>query len=1028
MSLARRLLTYFNIRPSEVEIVLLMLLYSGAAGIAINYYFTAASSLFLSVFSIEILPYTILAAGIAVFITQTGYTYLQQYISADQMTWVTLSFIILMLLGIRIGLFIFDASWLLFVVIVLFRVMYMLLSVGFWVLANRLFTLTQSKRLFALIGAGDVISVMLASFMLPVVVSIIGTVNLFFVSMANIAICLGCVLYILHRYQQQLAPTNIITKPPTDQNNDQTLFRNDYIVLIFLTYLMTWVANYALDFVFYGQLQTYFEGQPEAIAGFMGIFFGFVQLTNFVLKFFISGRLLIRYGLNLGILCLPIAFTLLIMLAGGTGITISMGFAFFMLIMVTKYIEEILRSSFSSPAMRIFYQPLSDNIRSSTVTFVEGTGYALTALIAGGILVFFSLTNTYTPLRIVYLMILMGGIWIMCASRLSRKYPIVLRRALQKRTISRDVEFFQNQEALTLLTEKLQSTRPDEVIYAFMLLAPNYPDVLMEHLDTLLQHHSEDVRLYTLHYIEQYRISIPDPLKLIAIAEHDESSTIREAALIAYHAPSIDDKYLKAYVDSKDRVVQRGALISLLKYGNVRHNEQGQKRLGELIASDNADDRQLVAEIFAKVDVRPYYPLVIQLLRDKNLDVQKTMLSALQCFDHPDVWELVIEKLYSPQLRTTTLNTIANSGESALPILETALYNSIDPSFHIWLVRTIARIGGHKAINILEANMNREHALTRIHILRALDKCGYRSTSYEEIHKRVNVEQQQAEELMACLFSFSDDPLLYDALMDAFVLTQERILLLLSFYYDLANVHKTMFDKTTKQRDYAIEVLNVTLPQPLRSTLMRLFEHTTLEQRNTIQNPSQTPASLLNKLIADDSQIEWLRAVATRHSGVSQIPSQIEVISLMIDRVKILKTVTIFKNIPDYILAHLANQLDEVTVAPDETIIHKNESGDAMYIIVKGRARAHDGDMLLNYLEERDVFGEMAVLDTEPRVASITADMPTHLFCLSQEALYEVMSDYPEVSRTIIRVILGYLRNRIADLTHLRRQVAIMDR
>ena len=41
-----------------------------------------------------------------------------------------------------------------------------------------------------------------------------------------------------------------------------------------------------------------------------------------------------------------------------------------------------------------------------------------------------------------------------------------------------------------------------------------------------------------------------------------------------------------------------------------------------------------------------------------------------------------------------------------------------------------------------------------------------------------------------------------------------------------------------------------------------------------------------------------------------------------------------------------------------------------MYIIVSGRVRVHDGERTINELGEREVFGEMALLDPAPRAAS----------------------------------------------------------
>jgi CRP-like cAMP-binding protein len=106
----------------------------------------------------------------------------------------------------------------------------------------------------------------------------------------------------------------------------------------------------------------------------------------------------------------------------------------------------------------------------------------------------------------------------------------------------------------------------------------------------------------------------------------------------------------------------------------------------------------------------------------------------------------------------------------------------------------------------------------------------------------------------------------------------------------------------------------------------------------------------------------------------------------------------------------------------------KNLRGDCMYLIVSGRLKAHDGDHLLNYLEEGDVFGEMAVLDPEPRLASITAVEDAYLLRLDQEQpFYELMDDHLEVARGVIHVLSGHLRNRVQDVTELRNRLKVLE-
>jgi CRP-like cAMP-binding protein len=148
-----------------------------------------------------------------------------------------------------------------------------------------------------------------------------------------------------------------------------------------------------------------------------------------------------------------------------------------------------------------------------------------------------------------------------------------------------------------------------------------------------------------------------------------------------------------------------------------------------------------------------------------------------------------------------------------------------------------------------------------------------------------------------------------------------------------------------------------------------------------------------------------IRRIDTAHQGEP-------IMLLTIEKVLILKTVSIFADTPEEILADVAALLEEIDVTAGETILHKDDVGRCMYIIVDGRVRVHNGDQLIAYHGARDIFGELAVLDAEPRSASVTAEVDTHLFRLDQEAFYELMADRFEVARGIIRMLCRRVRAR----------------
>lgn len=146
-----------------------------------------------------------------------------------------------------------------------------------------------------------------------------------------------------------------------------------------------------------------------------------------------------------------------------------------------------------------------------------------------------------------------------------------------------------------------------------------------------------------------------------------------------------------------------------------------------------------------------------------------------------------------------------------------------------------------------------------------------------------------------------------------------------------------------------------------------------------------------------------------------------------IEKVLILKGVRIFAETPDEILADVAQVLEEVEYNTGETIFEKGELGDSMYIIIDGKVRVHDIENTLNYLREREVFGEMALLDPEARVASVTAVEDTRLLRLDQEPFFELMQDRIEVARGIIQVLTRYLRDRVKDLGEMRTRIEALE-
>lgn len=131
---------------------------------------------------------------------------------------------------------------------------------------------------------------------------------------------------------------------------------------------------------------------------------------------------------------------------------------------------------------------------------------------------------------------------------------------------------------------------------------------------------------------------------------------------------------------------------------------------------------------------------------------------------------------------------------------------------------------------------------------------------------------------------------------------------------------------------------------------------------------------------------------------------------LLVEKVLILKSLSLFSDTPEHILADLAPLMEEEEYEKDTDIFKENTLGDCMYIIRQGQVKIHKENVTLAILGEKEVFGELALLDPEVRSATATTVDNCVLFRIDQEPLYEVIENRPEVARGFIKILCKRLR------------------
>ena len=144
---------------------------------------------------------------------------------------------------------------------------------------------------------------------------------------------------------------------------------------------------------------------------------------------------------------------------------------------------------------------------------------------------------------------------------------------------------------------------------------------------------------------------------------------------------------------------------------------------------------------------------------------------------------------------------------------------------------------------------------------------------------------------------------------------------------------------------------------------------------------------------------------------------------LEIEKVIILKSTSLFSETPENILVDIANIVREERIPEGEVIFEKGDQGSSMYIISEGEVRIYDGQVTFAILKNRDFFGELALLDPEPRSASVKALKDSLLLRLDQDDFYELMSERMEVAKGILKVLCRRLRDQNTTIGKLKAQV-----
>jgi CRP/FNR family cyclic AMP-dependent transcriptional regulator len=93
-----------------------------------------------------------------------------------------------------------------------------------------------------------------------------------------------------------------------------------------------------------------------------------------------------------------------------------------------------------------------------------------------------------------------------------------------------------------------------------------------------------------------------------------------------------------------------------------------------------------------------------------------------------------------------------------------------------------------------------------------------------------------------------------------------------------------------------------------------------------------------------------------------------------------------------------------------ETIFREGDTATELYVIERGRVKISLGNRLLDELDDNGIFGEMALIDNEPRSATATAATDVTLVPVTEKQFLFLVSNTPFFALKVMRVMADRLR------------------
>ncbi len=965
---------------------------------------------------------------------------------------VTVGLVILL----SIGLYVLPPFAIAVGLMVGYRAIYLLSNLEFWGLSALVFDVRQSKRIFGIIGSGDLPAKAIGALLAVLIHSSYSLYILLWI--ASLSFLLSFVVQSLTFRFTEIPDHHMVRRRVSRTHQPiliDRLFGGSWLVFyLCIGFVFISAAAVFIEYSFFFNVKHKYHDQGD-VMNYIGYLLSMAFGAATILKLILSSRVIDRFGLRNVLIFLPILTTFVSLVMFSMALVTIDEVVLLNLFSGLYILFEIARKTTFDPVFLVMFQPLflHQRLKAHTLAkgFYEPLGIAIT-----GIITLVSYFYHYHPAADSFLFITalsLLGVYFLVKGY--QHYLKELRNALNKRFFNEGDLLFQH-NASSIVTKNLSSTIPSDVLFSIDWLGNHDPKSLNSHFNHLLDHPSEEVRLHTLQTMCNLSVQY-DPDLLYQMAQQDESPTNRRLyGRLACQEAEISEAQVLAFLNSDDLDIVQGSIIGCKFAGRFPTLITSTMRY--LSESTYPEDQLAALTIVMEHMDTSYQGFISQCLDgdsfevvDKAIEVATIMPSQEFC---QKLYALTGDRRYDKQ----SVFGLLRAGALGAPSIQKIIDSRISYLIH-FITIGCERFRNADTQHLLVKLLENPHFPTRTSALKALTRIDPPEGSIADLP---NFLQQEFDHIYRILGGLTErlggD---FDASL-TFELNEslKRIFYLLMLMFDTRMVESAMLNiehSSREKRANAIEILDNIIPRNEYLALHTLLEEGDVYKKIAVfkrtVGRSQPSGSILHYILAEGTTkfSEWMLVQAINvmkdtdpsltelliryadhpdplieeafDKKIKKYPLDLSKNLIMhaqanvalvspLEKVMVLKRTQLFENTPENVLSAIVPIIIEQSCELGEVLFEKGELGTCMYVIFSGTVEIFDGKTKLAQFGANDIFGELALLDAETRSASAVVAEQTLLLRIDQEDFYDLMEERSELLKSVLSILCKRIRNQ----------------